>query len=394
MATGPPSLSRRRLLCNLGGAALGALALDAGLASCVPQEVAPVPVPRTGPDQSRSDRTVRFANWPAYLDRAPGKPGVHPTLAEFTARTGITVDYSEPINSNEEFFGMIGLKLAMGRDTGYDLMVLSDWLAAQLVQQGWAQELSPQVTPAAARLLPVFGDWPLPDARRFSLPWQGGFTGIIYNARVTGRPVTGMRDLLTAPDLHGRVSLVSDMRDVTGLVMLDLGIDPSDFGMAESGAALRRIGQSVRAGQIAYVTNYYLPPLIEGKLAACVGWAGDALFAQDQHPEIKFTLPAAGGMLWADEMVIPAFARHRENAERLMNFYYQPRVAAQLSAYERYLCPVVGTAAAMRRLDPALAGQKYIFPTPELLDRAHRFKILSPAEAVALSAGYAAAVGL
>lgn len=124
------------------------------------------------------------------------------------------------------------------------------------------------------------------------------------------------------------------------------------------------------------------------------GWAGDALFAQAQHPEIKFTLPAAGGMLWADEMVIPAFARHRENAELLMNFYYQPRVAAQLSAYERYPCPVMGTAAAMRRLDPALAAQKYIFPTPELLGGAHKFKILSPPEVVALNVGYAAAVGL
>lgn len=391
--TGPPALPRRKLLGCLG-ITLGALALDGGLASCAPLAITPVPVPRADADKSGSDRVVRFANWPAYVDRAPGNPRNHPTLTEFTARTRITVDYSEPISGNEEFFGLIGTRLAMGEDTGYDLMVLSDWLVAQLIGQGWAQELSPRLTPAAARLLPAFSNWPVPDARRYSLPWQGGFTGILYNARVTGRPVTSMADLLRSPDLRGRVSLVSDLRDVIGLVMLELGTDPGDFSMAEFRTALRYVERSVQDGQIAYVTNYAVPPLIKGNLAASVGWAGDALFAQDQHPEIRFVLPAAGGMVWTDNMVIPASSRHRENAERLIDFYYQPRVAAQLSAYERYLCPVAGTAAVMQRLDPALARQEFIFPTPELLARAHKFKVLAPAEAVALSASYAAAVGL
>jgi spermidine/putrescine transport system substrate-binding protein len=61
-------------------------------------------------------------------------------------------------------------------------------------------------------------------------------------------------------------------------------------------------------------------------------------------------------MLWTDNRVIPAYARHKANAERLMNFHYRPEVAAQLTAYERYICPVLGTQAAMQKVDPALCG--------------------------------------
>lgn len=390
MTGGHGELSRRRLLRGIGGAALGAFALDA----CTAQGFAPVPIARRVPSRLRWQPIVRFANWPAYVDSAPGNPRIHPTLAEFSTRSRIQVAYSEPITSNEEFFGRIGIALAMGRNTGYDLVVLTDWLVAQLIDLGWAHELSPRLVPGAARLLTRFRAWPVPDVRRYSLPWQGGLTGIVYNYRVTGRPISGILDMLTDPALRGRVSLDTDMRDVVGLTMLELGIDPADFSGAEFRRAVRVLGNIAQSGQVAYATNYYMPPLIRGKLAACVGWAGDVLYAQDAYPEIRFTWPAKGGMLWTDNMVIPVTARHPENAQRLMDFYYQPSVAAQLSAYERYLCPVTGTQAAMRNVDPGLVSQEYIFPTPELLARAHTFKILSPAQGAAYTSAYQSAVGL
>jgi spermidine/putrescine transport system substrate-binding protein len=87
-------------------------------------------------------------------------------------------------------------------------------------------------------VLPAFRDWPVPGIRRYALPWQAGFTGIVYNERLTGRPVVSMTDLLTSPDLHGRVSLVAGMRDVMGLLMLDRGTDPASFTGREFYAAL------------------------------------------------------------------------------------------------------------------------------------------------------------
>jgi spermidine/putrescine transport system substrate-binding protein len=324
----------------------------------------------------------------------PGNPPRHPTLETFTRRTGIVVDYSEPITADEQFVGEIGISLAMGWAPGYDLVVLTDWVVAELIQLGWAQPLSPALLSNGSRLLPRFRDWPTPDVRRYSLPWQCGFTGIVYNLAVTHRPVTSMTDLLTSPDLHGKVSLPTDYQDVVALVMLDIGIDPATFTDREFGAALAVLNRAVQAGQITMVTNYYGPDLLKGTIAASVGWAGDVLYFREQDPDIYFTWPKAGGYIWSDNMVIPARARHTENAERLMNFYYEPDIAAQLSMYERYMCPVLGTQDAMRRLDPGLADEKYIFPTPGLLDSGHFFKILTPQQNSGYTASYQNIVGL
>jgi spermidine/putrescine transport system substrate-binding protein len=387
-----PPPPRRWFLRRLGLAGAGALA-GAGLAGCAADDLAAVPRITAAADRSASERVVVFANWPQYVDQA-GNPPRYPTLREFTRQTGIDVAYSEPINSNEEFLARIGIPLALGRPCGYDLMVLSDWVLPELIELGWLERLAPALTPNADRLLPEFANWPVPEVRHYALPWQGGFTGILYNERVTRRPVTSMTDLLTSPDLRGKVGLTQDMRDVMCLVMLDLGIDPASFGPRDFRTALAMIAQAVSVGQIKSVSEYYLPALTSGEIAATVGWAGDALFSQPDHPYVRFAWPQTGGMVWTDNMVIPTLARHPANAQRLMNFYYQPDVAAQLSAYEEYLCPVRGTGAAMRQLDPALARQKYIFPTKALLSTSHRFRNLTPAESADYTASYLSVVGL
>ena len=385
-------LPRRRFLRGLGG---GGLALGAGaLAACGPG-LAPVPLQTRTPDESRTQHVVNFANWFDYVDsEGQGKRRRHPTLAEFTRRTGIQVRYTEPISNNLQIVGEIGIPLAIGRYSGYDLLVLTDWIVAELARIGWAQQLNPRAVPNAGRLVPEFRNHPLPDVARYSLPWQGGFTGIAWNQDVTHRPVLSMADLLTARDLHGKVGLVPEMRDVMGLIMLDMGVNPESFTDAEFGAALKRLDRAVVSGQIRSVTADYVPQLRTGKLAACVAWPSDIVFYQPKYPQLQTALPAAGGLLWTDNMVIPAFARHKLNAERLMNFYYEPAIAAQLSAYELYICPVQGTQAVMRTIDPALASQQYIFPSHELLARSRYFMLLPPARSAAYSNAYATTVGL
>jgi spermidine/putrescine transport system substrate-binding protein len=205
-----------------------------------------------------------------------------------------------------------------------------------------------------------------------------------------------MTDLLTAPDLRGRVSLVAEMRDVMGLLMLDQGSDPGDFSSAEFRAAIAMLERAVSAGQIRIVTDNYLPYLLNPKdpVAAGVVWGGDILSSHPTNPGLRFTWPKGGGMLWTDNMMIPALTPVKANAERLMNFYYQPDVAAQLAAWMQYICPVQGAQAAMRHLDPTLAGVDQIFPSAALLESGHYFKILSKAQISSYTTAFQAAVGL
>ena len=366
--------------------------LGAGLSDCSAPGLAQVPVRVAVTDESRTRRLVRFANWTNEIDTSA--TGGHPTLAEFTRQTGIRVDYNGFVADANEFFGVIGIALADGQDPGYDLVVMADWVLAQFIEQGWAAELSPGLLTQAWRMEPRFRDWPVPDLRRSALPWVGGTTGIGYNINLTHRPVTSMADLLTAPDLRGRVSLVAEMRDVMGLLLLDLGSDPADFSPAEFRAAIATLQRAVSAGQVRVVTDNYLPFLVKGTVAAGVVWGGDIPASHAANPALRFTWPKGGGMLWTDNMMIPARTPVQANAERLMNFYYRPEVAAQLAAWMQYICPVAGTKAVMRKLDPILASEDQIFPSAALLESGHFFKILDKAQISAYTTAFQSAVGL
>jgi spermidine/putrescine transport system substrate-binding protein len=392
--SGPVSrLSRRRFLCGLGAGA-GGLVLGSALSSCSPSGQAAVPPPGSPRDLSVTERVVRFANWQQYIDTSPDGSR-YPTLEEFTRQTGIRVDYSAPILSNEQLAGQLGLSLAMGHDPGFDVVVLTDWMVAQLTALGWVQPLSTGALPhASRRLLPGLRDKPLPGVLAYSVPWQGSFTGIAWNAKLTGRPVTGIMDLLNSPDLHGKVGLVAEMRDVMGLLLLDLGYEPEQVTDTQFNAALSRVDAAFRSGQVKTVSDNVYLDMVAGKLAAAVAWPGDITYYQPTHPELGFALPSAGWMLYTDNMMIPAYAAHRENAERLMDFYYQPDIAAQLTESQEYLCPVSGTQPVLRRSNPVLARDPYIFPPATLMEQAHVFRQLTTAQDQDYTSRYAATVGL
>jgi spermidine/putrescine transport system substrate-binding protein len=77
-----------------------------------------------------------------------------------------------------------------------------------------------------------------------------------------------------------------------------------------------------------------------------------------------------------------------------MNFYYEPLPAAQLAAWNKYMCPVLGAETPMRFIDPSLATEKFVFPTPGVLRNGYYFKLLTPEQNAVYNGAYATAVGL
>jgi spermidine/putrescine transport system substrate-binding protein len=345
------------------------------------------------PDSSATDRSLVFANWPQYIDVDEDEEG-RPTLDEFQRRTGIRVTYSEDINDNDQFFGKIRQQLADCRPTGRDIVVVTDWLVGRLVELGWVQRLDLGAMPNVARnLLPNLRKRAVdPDGDR-AVPWQGGLAGLAYNGRVTSE-IRTVDELLTRPDLKGRVTLLSELRDTVGLLLQARGHDPGDFTELEFDEALTVLRRAVESGQIRRFTgNDYAPELQRGDIAACMGWSGDIIQLAAEDPEIRFVAPDSGVILYSDDMVVPNRAAHRANAERLMDYYYDPTVAAQVAAYVNYICPVEGAQAAMAEIDPELAENPLIFPTPELLGRAREFMPLTQPENRLYNDLFQAAIG-
>ncbi|MCX5400089.1 PotD/PotF family extracellular solute-binding protein [Streptomyces sp. NBC_00102] len=395
LTNGRGALTRRSLLRASG---MGALALGGigALSACgIP------PAKREGDDGAASDdrsareKTVAFSNWTEYMDTGDDEKS-HPTLDAFRRRTGITVKYTEDINDNVEFFGKIKPQLAAGQNTGRDLICVTDWLAARLVRLGWAQKLDPAHLPHAyANLSAQFRTPAWDPGRAYSYPWTGIPTVIAYNIKATGgRKVDSVTQLLDDPKLKGRVAFLSEMRDSVGMTLLDLGKDPASFTDADYDEAIGRMQKGVDTHQIRRFTgNDYTADLSKGDIAACVAWAGDIIQLQADNPDIRYTIPSAGYITSTDNLLVPAGATHKANAEKLIDYYYEPPVAAQLAAYINYVCPVDGVRDELAKIDPAMAANLLILPDKAMASKSREFRSLSTEEETAYEEKFAKLIG-
>ncbi|WP_167003538.1 spermidine/putrescine ABC transporter substrate-binding protein [Mumia sp. ZJ430] len=364
-------MSRRTVLRGAGAAAF-----LAGSAAVLPLFGTPdrrqVPADCAAPDRSSDGRLI-VSNWPEYIDQP--EDGYVTTIEQFQQETGITVSYTADVNDNNEFFAKIVNQLGACEPVNRDMFMLTDWAAARTIQMGWIQPLAPERVPNLhANLISSLRNLSWDPDRGYSAPWQAGLTGIAYNKSKVGE-VRSFSELLTRPDLKGRVTMLTEMPDTMGFMLLKNGADPADFTDDEWGVALEDLRRAADGGQIrAFTGNEYVQDLAAGNIVACEAWSGDVLAAGD--PNIEFVVPEEGLMIWADNMLIPNQAAHQENAEKWVDFYYRPDVAAKLAAYVNYICPVQGAQAEMEKIDPELAANPLIFPDDETLAMTHSFMAL------------------
>jgi len=364
-------LSRRAMLAGTGA---GATALALAACSTGPQELTPAE------DNSANDPTLNWANWPFYIDE--DDDGNYPTLLAFEEQTGISVEYLVTVDDNNSYFATVRDQLALGQDIGADTVCLTDWMVYRWIQLGYTQELNKDNIPNSANLVASLQNPSFDPGRVHSLPWQGGFAGIAYNVEQTGE-VRSVSDLWR-PDLNGRVGVLSEMRDTIGLIMLENGVDiSSDFSADDFNAALDVFRTQVESGQIRNVRgNAYTEDLVNEDTLAAICWSGDITLLNFEagYEKWKFVLPEAGATLWNDNFLIPIGSPRKANAEKLIDYYYQPEVAAEVAAWVNYITPVEGAKEAAIAIDPELAENQLIFPDEATLAQSSVFRGLSAQE--------------
>ncbi|MDL2079265.1 spermidine/putrescine ABC transporter substrate-binding protein [Streptomyces sp. GXMU-J15] len=357
--------ARRSVLLALGGAALAGCGVPAAYVA---------PGDRAGADLSSSDHRLTWANWPLYIDVDDEDETKRPTLDAFEERTGISVEYVEEINDNDEFFGKISPALMNHQRTDRDLIVISDWMCARFVRLGWVQEMDRSRQPHVTRYLdPLLREPAFDPGRRFTVPWQSGITGIAYNKRRLGREIRQVSDLW-ADDLKGRVTLLSGLDEAFALLMQGNGVDITRWTADDFHTVCEQVERQVKSGHIRRFTgNDYIKDLSTGDVLACQAYSGDVIQLQADNPDIEFVVPEEGAELWSESLMIPNLARHKTNAERLIDYYYEPEVAAELAAWVNYVCPVPAAqdvlASAKDEETAALAEDPLIFPDAAMRER-------------------------
>ena len=387
------SLSRRRILQAAGIGGVAAVAAACGASGDTGSATASTAA--AAPDLSDSEKTLQWSNWPGYLD-TNDKTGTRPTLDAFIKQSGVNVTYTEDINDNNEFYAKVRTQLEQGQPIDRDIVVLTDWMAALWIESGFVQQLDKSVMPnASSNVIDKLQNVAFDPGRQYSLPWQSGFGLFGWNKsklkELIGTDTMTSVDQLFNPKLKGRVTVLSEMRDTMGIIMAWQGNDPSNFTEAQFMQAIDALRTQIDNGQIRSVEgNSYMSDMESGNVVAVIGWSGDVI---QLGKNFGIALPETGGTLWTDNMMIPALAAHKKNAELIMNYYYDPEVAAQVSAYVQYISPVKGAQEAMKKVDPSLVDNEWIFPTSQTLERAYVFMTLTAEQDVKYQREFQKAIG-
>ena len=360
-----PFLSRRGFLKAAGvtGVAATTVGFSSALAGC-----------------STGSADVVWSNWTAYMD--VDDEGNFVTLNKFSEATGLKVEYPEDYSDNDEFWAEVLPLLESGESTGRDIVSPTDWMAARWIKLGYAQELNKANIPNAKNLIPELSNPAFDPGRVYTMPWQSGYGGLGWNKALL-QEALGTSDMTTVDQLFdsrlaGRVVLLSEMRDTMGVVLAWQGADPTNFTSDEFYTAIDFLQSKVDDGHIQnFMGNEYLQPLDQGDIVAVLGWSGDLVQLGE---DFGFSLPETRGNLWTDNLLIPVGAANKENAEKLIDWYYQPEIAAELAAWVNYITPVVGAKEAAIEIDPELAENPLIFPTEADLAKTFIFKELTDAE--------------
>ncbi|MGQ7787445.1 ABC transporter substrate-binding protein [Nesterenkonia sp. K-15-9-6] len=381
-------VSRRRLMMGAGAAGLLGALSACGTGGTPGAEEGPAE------DLSEESMALFWANWSLYLDY-DSDTGSYPTLERFQEETGISVTYAEDIDGNESYYGTVQNQLRQGQGFGQDIITFTDWMAARLIAADQVRELNHENIPHLDNLLPGLRDVGFDPDRRHSVTWQSGMTGLAWNREAVPDGVHSVTQLLTDPDLRGRVVVLDEWRDTLALIMLDQGADVTSFDGDDFEAALEMLEEGISSGQIRQVRgNAYMEDLVSGDALAVMAWSGDITQLNlEEGDRWEFGLPEAGGALWSDNLLIPQGAEHQSNAERLMDFYLQPEVAAEVAAYVNYVCPVQGAQEAMEEIDPELAEDPMIFPTEEMQADLHTIRSMDAEEEAEFTDRFQAVIG-
>ncbi|GAT09355.1 spermidine/putrescine ABC transporter substrate-binding protein [Mycolicibacterium novocastrense] len=333
----------------LGPSFLAACGSDSGTSGTTTQEGGP------------ASGTLRISNWPLYM--AEG------FIAAFQQASGITVDYKEDFNDNEEWFAKVKEPLSRKQDIGTDLVVPTAFMASQIRKLNWVNDFSENGIPNKKNLRPDLLDAQMDPGRKWSAPYMTGMVGLAYNRAATGRDVTKIDDLWD-PAFKGRVSMLSDFQDGLGMVMQSQGGDPASPSTESVRKAVDLVREQNDRGQIRRFTgNDYADDLAAGNVVIAQAYSGDVVQLQADNPDLQFVVPESGGTDFLDVMVIPYTTQNQKAAEAWIDFVYDRANYAKLIAFTQFVPVLSDMTAELDQIDPNLGKNELINPPQSTLDR-------------------------
>jgi spermidine/putrescine transport system substrate-binding protein len=349
--------SRRRFIGGGAAAAAAAILGPSFLAACGSSDNGGGSAPSASApadDGAPASGELRVSNWPLYM--ADG------FVAAFQTATGITVDYKEDFNDNEQWFAKVKEPLSRKQDIGADLAVPTQFMAARILDLGWLNEIREARWTNKKNLREDLLNTKVDPGRKSTAPYMTGMVGLAYNKAATGRDIRTIDDMWD-PAFKGRVSLLSDTQDGLGMIMQSQGNSVEDPTTESVQKAVDLVKEQKDKGQIRRFTgNDYADDLAAGNIAVAQAYSGDVVQLQADNPDLQFIIPESGGDWFIDTMVIPYTTQNQAAAEEWINYIYDRPNYAKLVAFVQYVPVLSDMNEELDKLDPALAKNPLIVP--------------------------------
>lgn len=372
--------NRRRFIGGGAAAAAAAVLGSSFLAACGSDSS----TSSSGNTESSSD-LLRITNWPLYM--ADG------FIAGFQTAKGLTVDYKEDLNDNEQWFAKIKEPLSRKQDIGADLAVPTSFLAVRLHNLGWLNDISDAGVPNKKNIRPDLLEDSVDPGRKYSAPYMSGLVGIAYNRAATGRDIRTIDDLWD-PAFRGKVSLFSDAQDGLGMLMLSQGGSVTEPTTDSVKKAVDLVREQKDKGQIRRFTgNDYADDLAAGNIAIAQAYSGDVVQLQADNPDLQFIVPESGGTTFVDSMVIPYTTQNQKGAETWIDYVYDRANYAKLVAYTQFVPVLSDMTDELAKVDPEAAKNPLINPPKDVLDNVKGWAGLTDEQTQEYNTLYAAVTG-
>jgi spermidine/putrescine-binding protein len=344
------------------------------LTACGPKS-APQEAPQSGENESAAPsgevepaKEIVFYNWSEYID-----PEIY-TL--FEEETGIKV-VEDNFSSNEELLAKL-----QGGASGYAIIVPSDYTVNIMKEEGMLATLDKDNIPNLANLNDNFRDLYYDPGNEYCVPYQWGTTGIGYLDGEVEAPDSWA--VFFDPDknspAYGRMTMLDDTREAFAAALAYLGYDINTTNEDELNEAKDLLIRA-KPALSGYDSDTYEDLLASGENLMAHGWNGDFLQAQEDNENIAYVMPKEGGVIWVDNLCIPATVTPEEKlaAEMFLDFLLRPDIGAMISEYNWYATP---NKAAEANLDEEFLSDPTVYPPEEVVSKLQFIKPVGEAESL------------
>ena len=311
-------------------------------------------------DGTSKNGQVIVYNWGEYID-----PEI---IDHFEEETGIDVIYEE-FETNEIMYP----KIQSGA-IAYDVVCPSDYMIQRMIENDLLAEINYDHIPN----LKYIGDNYMKMSRQFdpenkySVPYLWGTVGILYNKKMVDEPVDSW-GILWDKKYEDSILMQDSVRDAFAVALKYLGYSLNSTDLDELEAAKNLLIEQKPLVQ-AYVIDQVRDKMIGGEAALGVIYSGEALYCQQENPDLDYVIPKEGTNIWIDSWVIPKNAKNVENAEAFINFLCRPDIAKMNFDYITYSIP--NTAGRDLIEDESLRNSPIAFPDDSKLENCETFRFL------------------